>query len=157
MAKKGEEPGKEDAGEVGKETGGAKLKVEVVPAPTLFEQYKRQGYHSYTVSERFNVTDLDMEARPYAIAEKVNLTQKKGGGIFVYLGFEGPEEEPLYMVVMQRSDLASSLTNAAKASTDKNYIGLEFFSPSKRIGTIGLIAMPRTAFLQFISDARSLK
>ena len=152
MTKKGEEAGKEDAGEAGKETGGAKTK-----APTLFEQYRRQGYHSYTVAERFNVTDLDMEARPYAIAEKVNLTQKKGGGIFVYLGFEGPEEEPLYMIVMQRSDLASSLTNAAKASTDKNYIGMELFSPSKRLGTIGLVALPRIAFLQFISDARSLK
>lgn len=150
MAKKQEI---EEAGKEGKKEETPQRK------PNAFEQMRQLGYPQYTFVEKFIMTNLMAERRPFAVAKKVDLMaikEENGESTYLGLGFVGALDENLFLLVMKKDDLLLS-AGEIKAPPNVEYIGLEFFGVSQGFGPVGMVALPRSTYLKFLDTARNLK
>jgi putative transposon-encoded protein len=130
--------------------------VQQQPQPTAFQYIRQLGYGSYSFAKEYEVMDLETDPRPYVVAKKVNvlaIREENGTSPYVGLAFVGVLDDPLFFITMERNALEASVSKQRKTLQDT--VGLEFHGVSRRFGNVALVAMPKSAYQEFVTVLES--
>jgi len=114
-----------------------------------YEQMIQLGYPRYTFAMRFEQRDLNTDSRPYPVAKKVevmSIKEDNGEAPYVGLGFVGILDEKLFLIVMEKQ---LAIASAEKIKNPQGYVGLEFYGVSARFESVGIVALPKEAYIKF--------